>query len=106
MTSYVKESAAKLNANPAQPKLWLFGDKTKRNKYGVVKQYQIKLHDVVQNLLPDDHYSMPANSMTKQNLAVTLRKDTETWATGNYDLNRFKVTDENGQEVDGSQANI
>lgn len=100
------ESAAKLNANPAEPKAWLLGDTTQLNKYGNVKTYRVKLHDIVQGRLPDDHHSMPANSMSKQNMAVTIRKESEQFATGAYDLNRFKVHDADGNEIDGSQMNV
>merc|ERR1711907_301487 len=100
------EKNARLNSNPAQPKAWLFGDMTQRNKYGNVKTYRLKLHDIVQGLLPADHHSMPANSMSKQNMAVTVHKDSEYHVTGDYDLNRFKVTLANGTVVDGSQNNV
>merc|ERR1712156_748483 len=72
-----RESQARLNANPARPKTWTFGDHSNRNKFGNVKEYALKLHDVVRNGLPDDHFMMPANSVSKQNLAVTLHKDDE-----------------------------
>jgi len=100
-----EESQARMNANPAKPKTWTFGDHTNRNKFGNVKEYALKLHDVVRNGLPDDHFMMPANSVSKQNLAVTLHKDDEYHATGDYDLNRVKVMKE-GVLVDGSQMNI
>lgn len=100
------EQNARLNSNPAQPKAWLFGDMTQRNKYGSVKTYRLKLHDIVQGLLPSDHHSMPANSMSKQNMAVTVHKDEEYYVTGDYDLNRFKVLDADGNQIDGSQNNV
>merc|ERR1712176_180649 len=49
---------------------------------------------------------MPANSMSKQNMAVTVYKDSEYYVTGDYDLNRFKVTQADGTVVDGSQNNV
>jgi Cu2+-containing amine oxidase len=95
------EQDARLNSDPAHPKAWLFGDTTQRNKYGNVKNYRVKLHDIVQGLLPTDHHTMPANSMSLQNMAVTVRKEDEVHVTGDYDLNRFTV---GGQS--GSQANV
>lgn len=100
------EQAARLNSNPASPKAWLFGDTTQRNKYGNVKMYRLKLHDTVQGSLPDNHHSMAANSLSRQNMAVTVHKDSEYHVTGDYDLNRFKVTLANGTMVDGSQNNV
>jgi len=61
------------------------------------------LHDSVRNLLPNDHYSMPANSASKQNMAVTKHKDSEYWATGNYDLNRFQVNGQPGSQMNTDQ---
>jgi len=98
------EKAARMSANPATPKLWLFGDSTKLNKWGVTKQYVLKLHDITQNGLPSDHYSMPANSFSKQNLAVTVTKDTEYHLTGNYDLNRFYM--DAALQTHGSEMNV
>lgn len=89
------EQNARLNADPAHPKAWLFGDTDERNKYGNVKTYRLKLHDIVQGLLPDDHHTMPANSMSQQNMAVTVRKDSEYYVTGSYDLNRLDSSQNN-----------
>merc|ERR1711972_316636 len=48
---------------------------------------------------------MPANSFSKQNLAVTVHKESENYVTGDFDLNRFQINT-GGVIASGSEMNV
>ena len=83
------EEDALMNKDPFAPKEWIFGDTTKKNKWGNTRAYHLKLDANPSSMYPEQSHVFPAWSFVKQMLAVTQYKDEEQTCTGAYDLNRL-----------------
>ena len=83
------EEDAMMDANPAEPKTWIFGDDNNKNKWGNTKAYSLRLDSNIQaNVHPDSH-TLPAFSYANHMLHVTVQKDSEETIAGPYDMNRL-----------------
>ncbi|CAB9503798.1 sensitive amine oxidase [Seminavis robusta] len=83
------EDDAIMNKDPFAPKEWIFGDSTKKNKWGNTRAYRLVLGSTPSSLYPLGSQTMPAFSYAKQMLAVTQYKDNEQTCSGAYDMNRL-----------------
>lgn len=89
-TNHSKET--RMDVDPKNPGTWLFGDITKKNKWGNPRMYKLFVNDAHALAgVPDDHIAMKkgAASFTKNFLTVTHYKEEEQDITGHYDLNRL-----------------